>query len=1371
MSTSLPTPPRTIHRDKENQPPTPVTPSHPTVRTPRIVWSQDNLHHAYTTHIRQLPSSNSIKAPRKSILKKPHPPFMPPIASPQRATREVTPEPVDPLQHPLYLNSPVITIVSSLSTDLNAKISLTDLTEAYSVLSARLKTKTQAILDITGPIAALEPLYENSAQLAQAFRRDIGRALVDPQGPSAPASEESALSTPSSVGSVKKRGFTEQEVKYARDLCNLCHAALRCFSNMSVVPALYSIFSDEQLSEILTDILAIPLATTLPTPNARKTWQLSIWTLQSQRLPTAVLSPATSRIAYSIRRGIEGELGREGKQGAASDGLKAVGALISRQPAIFMAPFAEILPSVFANLTSQNATLRVEAAHALLSFSRAIIHTETRPPAVLQSLSQATVTYMAAQHEGRKSPEHLSPIGKAVKICFESETPGHAYQSPMWALSVITSLIVLSGADTLTQNRIIKFIMDHLQTALSFKRTTVRAAGGLVWRVLLWACLQLDKSDQSDEKKESGWKVVRQVVDGGIGISLVAALLGVEQIRSRRISQALQVINAMIKKGSKTCEEGVNVLAQILSGVGQSLEKDDTKRWEEHTLLAEPLLDGTFLRSEINNLPTHVKSGLNKSAAILDILPLHEDEVIQYWDVLFVIWTEAIKRAPLGMHGDVPVPLLQAWRSLLLTQSQLNQGCEAVVSEPSFIAQVRSLLGSFLTDKSLDWSLEPGAPSWANQEMKLGFVYKLWITVREVFSTSVLSKTASSLLDQLLRQQYTRNQAAVREAWVRLCSELLLVVPQESFESFWERARKDLSNDVECHLWNTVSSLYMRQGGSHIRAIQILSIPFLPFTAWELCQATLDTWKEMVKAAVDVANGRRISSSTVIDSITTQISGSKDRKRLLQAIPSLLHGINTTEVHRSPNRLPSRLFQTTSDLLLAAYASNDAEEQASGLILLRSLTRSINVIKQDQIVDALIALQDGLCPWIEDDAKVTADEQYNNEIIPLYALSLEILRGVTPSFEILNDLVPFLASAFNRIPSPGLGPTAFKNFWTTAYRTFDFVKHPYPEDLKPILRTVQELLCEPEEVFAPGLSQLMETQLPETDDVLLSIVPDSLLEDETNSSEGNPHEDSVVLNEEQSVIDELNTAISNDLTGDIDESQKSSLHPQPPTSVTPTSPSQRNSPSKRKRGGSFTGPANEESRNETDVESRKRRRPSVTPKQEAVEGWQTMSQADMFAMGSEDSNVQTTTPRTSDVSIPSSRPGKISASRIISPLPRRFHSETYDPPSDDSFSSSPLKDIAARRQLKRAKTAPAEPSSPAVDSPRRKLRRVPSEEYLAIEQAHAVVTTGASQMELQELLKASRMANSISMALNAQMAKRLVSSSSSAQSEAGPPAL
>ena len=73
---------------------------------------------------------------------------------------------------------------------------------------------------------------------------------------------------------------------------------------------------------ILTHVLSIPLAQELPTPNARKTCALSIWLLQAQRLPAKILEPARDRIAYAIRRAIEGELGKEGKKGSVSDGLK-----------------------------------------------------------------------------------------------------------------------------------------------------------------------------------------------------------------------------------------------------------------------------------------------------------------------------------------------------------------------------------------------------------------------------------------------------------------------------------------------------------------------------------------------------------------------------------------------------------------------------------------------------------------------------------------------------------------------------------------------------------------------------------------------------------------------------------------------------------------------------------------------------------------------------------------------------------------------------------------------------------------------------------------------------------------------------------------
>lgn len=82
---------------------------------------------------------------------------------------------------------------------------------------------------------------------------------------------------------------------------------------------------------MVTQALAIPLATELPTPNGRKTCALAIWLLQTQRLPADVLAPAKDRIAYALRRAIEGELGKEGKKGSVSDGLKVKSCIIPRR--------------------------------------------------------------------------------------------------------------------------------------------------------------------------------------------------------------------------------------------------------------------------------------------------------------------------------------------------------------------------------------------------------------------------------------------------------------------------------------------------------------------------------------------------------------------------------------------------------------------------------------------------------------------------------------------------------------------------------------------------------------------------------------------------------------------------------------------------------------------------------------------------------------------------------------------------------------------------------------------------------------------------------------------------------------------------------
>jgi hypothetical protein len=124
-------------------------------------------------------------------------------------------------------------------------------------------------------------------------------------------------------------------------------AIYRVFTSASIIIYSFEIlksFLDGQLRAILTQALAIPISEELPTPNARKTCALSIWLIQSQRLPSEVLLPAKDRIAYALRRGIEGELGKEGKKGSANDGLK-VHSLLSCIKTRLLTEFTIVRPS------------------------------------------------------------------------------------------------------------------------------------------------------------------------------------------------------------------------------------------------------------------------------------------------------------------------------------------------------------------------------------------------------------------------------------------------------------------------------------------------------------------------------------------------------------------------------------------------------------------------------------------------------------------------------------------------------------------------------------------------------------------------------------------------------------------------------------------------------------------------------------------------------------------------------------------------------------------------------------------------------------------------------------------------------------------
>ncbi|KAI0250948.1 hypothetical protein BJV78DRAFT_1282856 [Lactifluus subvellereus] len=134
-----------------------------------------------------------------------------------------------------------------------------------------------------------------------------------------------------------------------RDFAIVSHAVIKLLGVAFTLPAVYCLFDDQELGCMVSQVLAIPRAMELPTPNGRKTCALAIWLLQTQRLPADILALARDRITYALRRAVEGELARGGSV---------------HEPSVFLPAFTEILPSILENVLAPRPALRAQACHA-----------------------------------------------------------------------------------------------------------------------------------------------------------------------------------------------------------------------------------------------------------------------------------------------------------------------------------------------------------------------------------------------------------------------------------------------------------------------------------------------------------------------------------------------------------------------------------------------------------------------------------------------------------------------------------------------------------------------------------------------------------------------------------------------------------------------------------------------------------------------------------------------------------------------------------------------------------------------------------------------------------------------------------------------
>ncbi|TFK39036.1 hypothetical protein BDQ12DRAFT_88060 [Crucibulum laeve] len=1069
---ALLTPPNTSHRtEKENRFSDPSS---------RVVWSPHNQYHSLGSPLKPPAASASKEPPIKSILKKRDHVLLP---LPEENQREETPEPSDPLVNLNYLEYPVSKIIA-----LDA--SLRDLIEGYSVLAARIRSCVSGVTDADASWPLFQPLRKNSTVFVNAVVRDLGRALVDPL--EGIAEEEGvakfSLPSPKSSPKKKKRGMSAEQVKYARDLCTTTHSVLKFLSAMLSFPAVFNIFEDDQLGEVLTAILSIPIAENLPTPNARKTCALAIWLLQIQRLPLEVLVPARDRIAYALRRGLDGELGKEGKKGSACDGLKAIHDLSVYQPSTFVPAFTEILPSVLSNLLAPNLALRTQACHALGGFvigltsipqsyvhariSNAVGEFLTTIPAVTKKLASPT-----------KHTESL--IVRTLRTTMNALEPEHVAQGPVWAISVLASFVVMLGPALRSNVKVGRIIGALSGMPMRHKKSSLRALCCLSWRAITWAYFQppfktnpdeeSEEKAEGEEKAESGekeevcrdayWKVVQSVVQLQAGVATIAALLDEsnDEGQEEALRKTISVLQSMVVCNGQTCADAVEVMRQLVT-VQIPDEKVDSEEWDMNKLITHGLFSANpgLLTAEWKSLQTAVRPIFEQVPTVDDVRPLKREEIVQdwVWDGFIELWKKALGQLKMGDDSDVPFSqedIIGVWHGLVQANMLHYMEYDDELGMSSFAVKAADVIIDLIEDQGLDFRPTPKEAdgilppsigdsdppilevqgSHTNGFLKLRIIRKLWAVIRSTFHINRLNDAGERMLACLMKyeEELVESDDSARSSWVKACIDVLAVCDVDAIRAFWgyeivagnKPWSWSWSAEIKAAVWKTCVSRWIDSGGEWNGAVILLGVPFTPINEWTLSNEESTCWEKFLAYTVTKALDYGVDSIAVLDTLATFIS---ENQVPTSTSSTRIADLLMTHLEMADARdIPEAVMEFVNETMRSSYPPEPRNKEFS-MWMVRALTDVLDRCPSELRLRLLESIQEGLCIWLSDEYESWTLEELSYNFLPLYQHALLCIQTLPMDVKVLNDFTPILESVFTgRSDMIAVASEAFRDFW------------------------------------------------------------------------------------------------------------------------------------------------------------------------------------------------------------------------------------------------------------------------------------------------------------------------------------------------------
>lgn len=322
--------------------------------------------------------------------------------------------------------------------------------------------------------------------------------------------------------------------------------------------------------------------------------------------------------------------------------------------------------------------MRVLAAHALGGYALAMADREHDFTELMSNLSPVIQNAFLEKEPADKTSVTLV---HAIRIAFRSPLTVHAGQSPLWAVSVLASIIILIGPALLKDGVLIAQLKTLIQGGLcstsKVRHATESLLGPLVWSWRKWRhsshLYNADErrgSEEIEEVKSSFQKLLGLMTMSPVGTIFVGSLLGGSQESCQQQDRlhAIYHTGLMGDKGGYSTERALAILDRLVNA-----KEDDAfyTSWESKFVdkLTPPLLFSVapgLLTVEAGD--PLLKSFASVLPKVDDIRPLSSEErqMKQVWIRSRDAWMTCLRQLSLSADDPSPPPdVVDIWVGLV----------------------------------------------------------------------------------------------------------------------------------------------------------------------------------------------------------------------------------------------------------------------------------------------------------------------------------------------------------------------------------------------------------------------------------------------------------------------------------------------------------------------------------------------------------------------------------------------------------------------------------------------------------------------------------------------------------------------------------